>query len=836
MLVPYFGLVAQVRSLPTVPPQSLAAQWERLYWSVEARGALLAVGIEALREQSWLPELPPGPVNAADLVARYEATLARCGGVTAVATRTMRLYDPPRNPTALAEKLRDINPEAHWLLLLASLSAGQWQALTSEAGLAIATLNPRQGRWLESALPETLAFRTHPGVPLDRPTFRLHLHRELEIRVLGKDGSDTAQPTGLPPSPFETSQSIALRGDTTSAEDDELLLGRVLVPGKAKPTELSAELPALQATVLLEGVQNVGELLERLGRATGLELHVEPRLAERSVWTRGRSARAGDLILALCRAVNGGFRQVGPAYVLVEDLPSAAERRERANADYQRVLAPQEQETDQLSRLAAGARRRLSREKTLERIPRGPQDAPGALWALAERFETDGRVPFSQLTPGLRAEVQTIQERQRAALAFGGGTEPLPPVAATAQQSLVLELRLPNQQGVATVGVLDAEALRPDTDEPEPVGVPVIPITVATRAWQVALPADSTEQEALLALAKRLKVTQLRIPLWPDTERERRLAALAAAAKAQKIGVVPVLCPLQTFGPSTRLERNAQGLTLAEWAARYASEGTETPSERLARSLTPWGFVSPEALDTPRFVPLAARLAALPGVVGLGLDGLSVPGTPDAEVEDWALWIGGFSLERRLAFLRAHQLDPADLIPPSPFAVREPTERGELRKLWEKEQQLQRDSALAALHQALTAAKLPVPLSVRAGSLGKSGHWQRWQGRVEADSVEPDMTTGERPPLVPERARPGLLHISVLAYDSRVSGLGTELTALGDSDAQLRAWLDLELQPATRPTPGHPDRWDGFVLDLSDRPLATALKLLERVFTDPPGA
>lgn len=832
MLVPDYGLVAQVRSQPTVPPQSLAAQWERLYWSVEARGPLLAVGIEALTEQSGLPELPAGPVNAADLVARYDAALARCGGITAIATRSMRLYDPPRSPTALAEKLRDINPEAYWLLLLASLSAGQWQALISEAGLAITTLNPRQSRWLESALPETLAFRTHRGVTLDRRTFRLHLHRQLEIHVLGKDGNDTAQPTGLPPSPFETSQSIALRGETTSIEDNELLLGRVLVPGKAKPTELGAELPALQTTVVLEGVQTVGGLLERLGRATGLELYVEPRLGERSVWTRGRSARAGDIVLALCRALNGGFRQIGPAYVLVEDLPSAAERRERANADYQRVLAPQEQETGQLSYLAAGARRRLSREKTLERIPRGPQDAPGALWALAERFETDGRVPFAQLTPGLRAEVEAFQERQRAALAVGGGTEPLPPVAATAQQSLVLELRLPNQQGAAMVGELSAESLRPDSDEPEPVGPPVIPPTVPTRAWQVALPADTKEQEVLLALAKRLKVTQLRVPFWPDPERERRLAALAAAAKGQKLGVVPVLCPLQAFGPSTRLERNAQGLTLAEWAARYAGEGTETPSERLVRALAPWGFVPPEALDVPRFVQLAARLAALPGVVGLGLDGLSVPGTPDAEVEDWALWIGGFSLERRLEFLRTHQLDPADLIPPSPFAVPEPTGRGALRELWEKEQRLRRDRALTALHQALTATKLPVPLSVRAGSLGKSGHWQRWQGRVEADSAELDMTTGERPPLVPERARPGLLHISVLAYDSRVSGLGTELSALGDANAQLRAWLDLELQPATRPTPGHPDRWDGFVLDLSDRPLATALTLLERVFTD----
>uniref|UniRef100_UPI003751C2B3 hypothetical protein n=1 Tax=Armatimonas sp. TaxID=1872638 RepID=UPI003751C2B3 len=224
-------------------------------------------------------------------------------------------------------------------------------------------------------------------------------------------------------------------------------------------------------------------------------------------------------------------------------------------------------------------------------------------------------------------------------------------------------------------------------------------------------------------------------------------------------------------------------------------------------------------------VGFAARLAALPGVIGLGLEGVTTPGYPDAEVGDWALWIGGFALEKRLAFVRAHQTDPADLISASPFNIEsEPKERTELRELWEAELRQRRDQALLRLHQALLAAKLPLPLSVRAGELGKSGHWQRWRGHVEP-------TMGERSPLVPDDAHPGLLHVSVIAYDVRVSGLGANLSALFDATAQFRSWLDLELQPAIRPTPDHPDHWDGFVIDVSDRPLAAALLVLEDAFS-----
>ncbi|WP_395141949.1 hypothetical protein, partial [Armatimonas sp.] len=539
------------------------------------------------------------------------------------------LYDPPRSPVGLAEKLRDINPEPYWLLLLASLNPGQWQQLTGQPGLPLSALEARQHRWLESALPESASFRTREALTQDRRDFRLRLTRQLTISVGGKDGEDAYFPTGLTDSPEESVVTLPLRDDAPPGDDNEQFLGRRLAPGKSKPTDLDTRLPALQTPVLLEGVTSVGALVKRLAAVTQLPLMADALLAKRSVRVLGKRALAGDVLTALCRGVNGGMRRVGSVYLLVEDLPSAAERRERANLDYQRFLAPQEQEVQQLSQLAAAARSRLIREGALKKIPRSVQDAPETLWALAERFDTEGRVPFAQLPAKLRMEVQALTVEQQERVERFGGVLPPVPTEAHAEQKLVLELRVPAAQATALVAELSAELLRSDEPPPEPQGALVIPETLKTRAWQVALPEDDSAQDALLSLAKRTNLTQLRIALRPGAVPEKRLAALALAAKTAGIGVVPVFSPFLAFSAAAPKERGAGGQTLEQWAAIHATD--ETPSSRLARALSRWDFVVPEALELVGVVGFAARLAALPGVIGLGLEGVTTPGYPDAE-------------------------------------------------------------------------------------------------------------------------------------------------------------------------------------------------------------
>lgn len=50
-------------------------------------------------------------------------------------------------------------------------------------------------------------------------------------------------------------------------------------------------------------------------------------MSDLPLWVKGRSARAGDALKALCLALNATFRKVGPAYVLTDDLLSYGARR-----------------------------------------------------------------------------------------------------------------------------------------------------------------------------------------------------------------------------------------------------------------------------------------------------------------------------------------------------------------------------------------------------------------------------------------------------------------------------------------------------------------------------
>jgi hypothetical protein len=67
------------------------------------------------------------------------------------------------------------------------------------------------------------------------------------------------------------------------------------VPNRLKPGDIAFDAPALRAPIPLAGASTVGELVARAGRAAGMELHADRRVASLPVWSRGappRRARA----------------------------------------------------------------------------------------------------------------------------------------------------------------------------------------------------------------------------------------------------------------------------------------------------------------------------------------------------------------------------------------------------------------------------------------------------------------------------------------------------------------------------------------------------------------
>jgi len=809
-------------------PESLAALWPQLAWRVAERGALLAVDAEAA---PLLPgrALPPGRShNPLEVLPLFDRMLVRLPTITAVASPTMRLYDPPRTPTGLAQALKDINPEPYTLLLLASLAGELRAQAVSPQGVPLTALDERQRRWLTGIAPEAVSFRLPQErdralTAEDRGALHLRVRRTLELTALAEPEGETYALTGYPAT-VTVARSLPLLEPAPPLDPEADLLGRRAVPARLKPTELEPSNPALDPLVSLTGAATVGELVQRIARATHVSLFVHADLAPKKVWVKGEKARAGDVLAALCRGLSGTVRRLSDTkesvYLLVEDLPPAAVRRERATQDYLLLQGPIEQERRQLTALAAGARRRLIRGRELERLPRSEQDAPEALWKQAETFDTTG-VPLAELTPRLRAELEaTLQERLRLVEQFGGAV-PRRPTKVTATLKLVLELVLPTVEATAPLAELDASSLRVDQPLPEPLPALRVPTACATRAWMVALPQEEKERTALIALAQSRGVTELRVPVPPGAEPEKALRALVADVQKASLGIVPVLCPLAPEDTLARRDRDAQGKTRAEWALGR-------PFAQLADTLFPTDALAPEAVDAAAFARRVARFAALPGVTGIGLEALAAPGYPDADPEDWPLWTGGYDPAQRVAFVKRYQLDPADLVAPTPFSHLLPGYKpDERREPWDKALLARRDTLMARLAHALEGTAKP--LSVVASRWGQNGHWERWRGSFVKEEVRFD-EAGERLPLVVRDAQPGLLHLRTLAYQARLTALDADLDSLLEEGARFRDWLDTELQEVLRPNPESIDRWQGFVLDVTDRPLAEALTLLEKAF------
>lgn len=324
------------------------------------------------------------------------------------------------------------------------------------------------------------------------------------------------------------------------------------------------------------------------------------------------------------------------------------------------------------------------------------------------------------------------------------------------------------------------------------------------RAWYLPLPANEQESTTLLALAVPCKVTELRIVLPTGEAAEKRLAELARRAQDAKLKLVPVLRPFVALSPETPRDLDLLGRTAPAWS--------QTPAGKLQPPLD--DYIAPEVLDTALFTAYCQRLARLPGVTGLALAELAPPGYGTSES-----WEGGGQRSERLAFLQKESLDPADLQGEDDSSAPDAQER------WEKRKEARRDAALTRLHQALKAVALPVPLSAE----GTTG-WEQWRSGI----LKPTVSSDEQEVTLAPEARPVLRALSLKGNPWRPSlwsPFGEANNPLLDAAGQLRAWLQHQLSAL-----GQPPHYDGIVLDLSERPLAEGLALLEQAFGPRAGA
>jgi hypothetical protein len=808
--------------------------------------------LDAAPREGWNPTV---------IAPRFGSQIVRVGTVSVFAPLLLPDTSTKKDPLGGADIAELIQEGmamgmggSRLLPLLASLTPNQLNQATSAAGLPIASLDRTQKALFQPLLRRSLPFRfmQKPNLPVtgpfeqaplipqaDQSQFRLRLTRSLSItptvadagasgpgiRMAMRLGNLVSEPTegevrtlalkpGKQPNPMAMMTMLGMGGTEKG------------VPARKKSSEINTDAGFLNAPVSLANIKTVEELVARVAQVTKLALVADQRIGKLSVSARGTSARAGDVIQALCWAVGGAVRRVSDDRESVYLLTEQVEIKEGSNpiAAIMPAVSGMMQDQKVAERKATDARIRLIRQGVLSSVPRGVGARMGeGLWRVAEARPTPegNKVSVGELPADLQKQaIQRHEEFSKAFASIPDGTPGLtkpsgnPLTHVRCGQDLVAELVAPTLGAVATLTSLDAAEIHPEIPVPAPPPAVTLPEQIKTRALLVALPASVAQSEALVASAQSRGFTELRVSTAVSQEKE--LAQLAAAARG-KLGVIAVLGPLEPLTETAPRERSWAGQSFPEWLATPSSQKfvSDLPPQLrpLMGRLFGQDYTTPEGADVAGFVARVKRLLALPGVTGFAMERLAAPGYRDGvgAMSDGAMffWQGGANARERVAFLKEQKSDAAEQ---GGFNLTEMFSGGGSRTAWLKRTTARSDAFLARLSAGLTKENL-VPNSVLSAS--EPPRWEKWTGKFTQGAA------------VTMNLRPVLKTISYSRILAQPGSLGDASEFAGfDEPDQFAGLLGKELTQLT--STDSETRWDGLVIDLADQSPEVSLVLLER--------
>lgn len=637
------------------------------------------------------PLSPDAPLPEA--LAYYGRQLIRSGSLTVVAPVDMKVLN---TRLGVPDIYSGLPRDTKLRLLEASLTAGQWRQLGSPDGLGAGDLKRDQQALFNGILPDPFAFQKAKvqGTQLQNSGERITLPPEARANVRLRL---ERIPTFSFPAETRPNSWVRFNDGRPRSEGQEMLIldnaafinsfrndayGAELayyLPNRLKPGDLRFESSALDVAIPLSQPVTIGALVKRIAAATKVELYADPRAASLPVWTAGRSARAGDLLRAICLAVTGTFRKVGSAFVLTDDLQGLGARVCKID-EWTNDAGMKEAE------LLATANATLKAQKAEERIDFAegaslplPADRLRGIAPTWRSIEEGGRQDFAlvDLDPDwqtrLRQEVtrgnSMIRDPQREGATHAGADR----VRITV--TLNLSYLVPgvgvvdgSQTGGAGWGTRGWPENTAENKKPEAqAGLPEVPI----RALHVA-PATADEASRFAAEAKQHGFTHLWIEL-PEKGAKEFLESCVKACREQGIAALAVVRLL--YRTSTAKDEpqvadtdlNTLGESASAYQRRRAPLALERESEQWRERFARRGDWL--RIDSPELRAAAAKrvtdIAAVPGIAGMVLRDMAPPGYLDSGKGQFPVtregWDFGLTPAYRLAFLRQEGIDPIDI-------------------------------------------------------------------------------------------------------------------------------------------------------------------------------
>ena len=682
-------------------------------------GLILTVGAEHIP----LPlgtEMPAADASLADIATAFGGRTDTFGRITVIAPATKVVLNENPGPPDIAA---DLTSSTSFKMLAASLDDPQWKALTSETGLGLSDLTEdsqialfhglfRQGRlWVSSSDPELAK------LPVERRTdikdvsdqidgIRLRLGQTAKIYLHDKLGK-TIYFSGTPLDAAAKLHTWYPKQEQQGTEHNVLL--RAVIPNTPRDGDLRPDAAPFRVSITHTGAKTVGELLTRIATLTHQEIYTDPHYANKTLTVIGSgvAAPAGDWLRAIALAVAGTYRQVGPAYVLTDDIVGVGARRQRLlnwekAADVASSKIRDEAGLTMLTRRASTARslptlgdplaltpKQMAAQKDADTMPGVPSilgtDVPFSTLTAAQQAwgrqiasdyedqRSKNTLPFylnddSPREPDLNGEVSLTPQYQ-VQLIIPGAAAPV----GTNLKSAVSTLYWPGET-MSMEHYLASASMRQTPPLPLAPAPPLaIVLKSCSRRAVLGHPRTPTDVDALLSTMQKLGLNELWLDVFsdgtayiPNSRLSSKtipigtdiLAEALTRAKGTGIAVYADMHLLHWGGvtPDSARDLTILGETNAEFAINAHERDPKLDFDDMTVKFIPFEIpplvVNPAASRVRDDLSEITRLAS----VHSGLAGFV---WEDAEDDDDL----GYAPEARLTFLRLTHADPLDLTP-----------------------------------------------------------------------------------------------------------------------------------------------------------------------------
>lgn len=706
LLLPLGAQTVKPAAAPTPKKLTLAQALSALPPPID--GLRLTVGSEKVT----LPDgtdTPPTGASLTDIAAAFGEITPSFGPVTVVAPATMVLLNTQPDPPNLAQ---DVNAMVGLDMLTASLDDAQWQKLTSAQGLGLSDLTDETQQalfhalfnhghlWIGSADPALY------GVPEEQRTdvrdvtdqidgTRIRLGQTVNIDLHDRKGK-TLYFGGERPDAANRLHTFHPKLPPTPTEHNVTL--RAATPNTPKTSDLDLTARAFQVPVPLVGLKTVGDLVTRIGQTTKLELYADPHYADKTLAVTGpaATATAEDLLHAVCLCVTGAFREVGPAYVLTDDLIGVGTRRKHLQ-DWEDEAHNDSIKLDN----AAGQtmlKRRGQEARTLPTFGDPLAVTPEELALLPDGFGQPGvpvsrynAFPFAKLTPAQKTWMHQVaadydEKHHSDKLPFYLDGDDIDDADLTQNVGFRLDyqiqLLVPSAGSPVDTGLgrgvcmlywpgLTDQMMQEEAKanaKAVPKLPPALPLSAALSLGRiraaVGRPRTALEVDALIAAMQKLKLNALILDAYSDGVNHAAASGthgpdiLTETINRTRGTGIAIYAGLSLLAWGSEPPDNLRDLTIDGLTSRRAAiaANKDTENENFDGAGNPIPFVAPPVRVSPAapgvhdaLIAAVQQIAARPGIAGF----VWGDGGTDGDL--------GYTPPMRLAFLRAFHADPVDI-------------------------------------------------------------------------------------------------------------------------------------------------------------------------------